>query len=238
MGKQAVLHVDHNHQRQNQFCRNLEPLGLELHRAPNHQLAIDMMKKRWYRLVIVHFDTVGEDIFNLCSFVRSGSAATIVIALMADARINIEEQLFDCGVNDVVVGKQASGPVLAKRIRAHLHSRKSLWCQTNKIRLKDTLVDFERREVRCNGTVRRLPGILADLLKYFVDNPDRIISRSELFSSYIWADSICTPASEGGKTFDVNVSKLRKIIEADPVRPQIIESVRGLGWKLATGVIG
>jgi DNA-binding response OmpR family regulator len=113
-----------------------------------------------------------------------------------------------------------------------------LWCQTNKIRLKDTLVDFERREVRCNGTVRRLPGILADLLKYFVDNPDRIISRSELFGSYIWADSICTPASEGGKTFDVNVSKLRKIIEADPVRPQIIESVRGLGWKLATGVIG
>ncbi len=233
MGRQAALHIDHNRQRQRHLCRNLEPLGLELHTAPTIQLANEMVKKCCYRLVIVHFGTVGREILKFCSLVRSGSAATIVIALMADSRISIEEQLFDCGANDVVVGKQASARILTKRIRAHLHNSKSFWFQTNKIRLKDTLVDFDRREVWCNGAVRQLPGILADLLKYFVNNPSRVISRSELFNSPIWADSICTPAKEGGKTFDVNVGKLRKIIEPDPARPQIITSVRGIGWVLS-----
>ena len=110
--------------------------------------------------------------------------------------------------------------------------------ESNSIRLKDTIVDFDRREVWCNGITQRLPGILADLLKYFLENPERIISRDELLNCYIWSDSICSSAEEGGKTFDVNMSKLRKIIETHPTKPQIIQSVRGEGWKLAKDLIG
>jgi DNA-binding response OmpR family regulator len=237
MGKEIALHVDHNHRRQTCICRNLESLGFELHKAATVETAGEKIKRHCYRLVIMHFDTMGKEIFRFCSFVRSGSACTILIVLMADAKINIEEQLFDCGVNDVVAGKHAAPKVLTKRIRAHLHYSKSSCQQTNTIRLKDTVVDFDRREVWCNGATHKLPGILADLLKYFLDNPTRVISREELLGSPIWSDSICSPAKEGGKTFDVNVSKLRKIIEPNPARPQIIISVRGQGWKLAGDVV-
>jgi two-component system response regulator RegX3 len=73
----------------------------------------------------------------------------------------------------------------------------------------------------------------ANLLKYFLDNPNRIISRDELCKSPLWADSICSTAEEGGKTFDVNVGKLRKVIEQNPANPQIIKPVWGIGWILA-----
>ena len=237
MGEQVALHIDCNYQRQTHVCRYLETLGLKLYKAATLPAAKEIVKKYCCRLVVMDFDTVGREIFRFCSFVRFGSGQTILIVLMTDARINIVERLFDCGVNDVVTGRQASARVLAKRVRAHLRNGKSSWPQTNTIKLKDTVINFERREVWCNGTTRQLRGILPDLLKYFLDNSNRVISREELLNSPIWADSICSSAEEGGKTFDVNVGKLRKVIETEPARPQIIKSVRGIGWKLAMDVI-
>ncbi len=232
MCKQIALNLDDNYQRQRHLRRELEPLGFELYRASSLQTAMEILKKRCCRLVIVHFDVVGKEIFKLCSFARSCTPYAILIVLMSRIIINIEERLFDCGVDDVAVGKQTSVAILTKRIRAHMRNDK-FGFGINRVWLNGTLVDFDRREVLCNGSTRNLPGILNDLLKYFLENPNRIVTRDELLKSPIWQDSICTPANEGGKTFDVNVSKLRKIIEPDPANPRIIMSVRGAGWKLA-----
>jgi two-component system response regulator RegX3 len=152
------------------------------------------------------------------------------------ARASIEERLFDCGVSDVAAGEQTVPRVLMKRIQAHIQRNKPHW-STPRVALGNTVIDFNRREVQRDGTVLLLPGILSDLLKYFVENADRIISREELMTSNIWSDSICTPPDEGGKTFDVHVGKLRKIIESDPHAPKIITSVRGIGWKLSVEVV-
>ena len=237
MAKQEALYVGRSHRRQVGLRANLTELGFELHNAPTISSARELVRSHHYYLILLNFDTIGEETFSLCSFIRFASAHPILIVLMAKAKINVEEQLFDCGVNDVVTGRQTSPRVLAKRIRAHLRNSGISQLKTNIIRLKDTMVDFDRREAWCNGTIRRLPGILTDLLKYFIDNPDSVISREELRGSPIWADSICSSAKEGGKTFDVNVGKLRKIIEHDPTQPQIIISVRGIGWKLARDII-
>ena len=233
MPRQIALHIDNNYQRRTHVCRNLESLGFELHKASNIEQAHSMLGKSTYRLVLMHCDALGAQSQDLCSEIRSGSRYTIVVALLGSVDTDIEEQLFDRGINDVVTGKQCASRLLCKRIKNHLeYCCKPEKLQNNTIRLKNTIVDFDGKKVWCNGTTRRLPGILADLLKYFIDNPGRVISRQELRDSDIWTESICTPANEGGKTFDVNMSKLRKIIEPEPPKPQIIVSVRGVGWVL------
>ena len=234
MPEQLGLYVGCNDQRHRCLRRYLSSTGLELQNVPSVQEAEEMVKMYPYCLILICFDTAHKDIFRFCSSICSDCPHAIAMVLMSKVRIDIEEQLFDCGVNDVVVGRQTSSRVLTKRILAHLRNSRGCWYQTNCVRLKDRIVDLDRREVRHNGTCYQLRGILADLLKYFLDNRNRVITRKELEQLPIWADSICTPADEGGKTFDVAVGKLRKLIEPDPARPQIIESVRGIGWKLIT----
>lgn len=238
MAKQIALHIDRSYQRYKTMKHNLENLGFVLHKAPDMAAAREMAKKHRYHLVIIHLDSAGKEIFSFSSFIRSGSNHTIIIILMSKVVLKVEERLFDCGVNDVVIGKQASANILTKRIQAHLHNSNFTTLGTNMIRLKNTLVDFDRKEVWCNGTVRQLKGMSADILKYFLDNPNHVVSRDELSQSDIWINSICSTAKEGGKTFDVNICKLRKIIEPDPLHPQIIKSVRGVGWVLGVNPVG
>ncbi len=233
MSTELALYVGRDYRRRAHLSCKLESVGWVLHKARDVAMAMKKVVKYRYDLVLVHFDSVGHAAFSFCRATRSNNRGVILMVLMDKFRANVEEKLFDCLVHDVVVAQQVSSQVLIKRIRTRLQNGRLGWSRRNRFKLKDTLVDLDRREVCREGIVRQLPGILADLLKYFLDNPERVISRKELSQSYIWADSVCTPADQGGRTFDVNVSKLRKIIEPDPSRPQIIKSVRGIGWKLA-----
>jgi DNA-binding response OmpR family regulator len=237
MDKKFTLYIDNNIRRQKCMRQILNHLELELLTASNVPEAKDMLTSCHPYIILMHMDVAGTNAFTFCSFIRAYFAHVILIVLMNRARASIEERLFDCGVSDVVAGEQTVPRVLMKRIQAHIHRNKSHTSTPRWVALGNTVIDFNRREVRRDDTVLRLPGILSDLLKYFVENADRIISREELMTSNIWSDSICTPPDEGGKTFDVHVGKLRKIIESDPHMPTIITSVRGIGWKLSAEAI-
>lgn len=192
-----------------------------------------MLKMRQSHLVLVHLDIGKRETLKLCSLCRATHAYSVLMVLMNNIDVKTEELLFDHGASDVLAGVQVISSVLIRRMRVHL--KKLYFHKSIKgcIRIGKIVIDFDRGEVWRDGTAYRLPGNLAGLLKYFIDNPDHIISRKELMISHIWADSICTPSEEGGKTFDVHISKLRKIIESDPKKPEIITTVRSLGWKLA-----
>jgi DNA-binding response OmpR family regulator len=212
-------------------------LGFELHAAADLQAARNMVRTHYYRLAIMNFRTLNRQIYKFVSLLRSGSTETIIIILMARPKIRIEARLFDCGANDVVVAAHGRTRVLTKRIAAHMRNSAAIWSSGRIVRLKSTIINLDRQEVWCKGVIHPLRGILLPLLRYFLNNPGRVISRDELAQSAIWADSICSAAQDGGKTFDVNIGKLRRIVEPDPANPRIIEAVRGVGWKLAEDVI-
>ena len=232
--KKAALYVYGGSQRQIYVYSSVKSLGVELHKAATIPAAMEMVKNHFYQLILIDCDVVDKDVFGFCSTVRAGNSNAVLIVLMADAEINIEAKLFDSGVNDVITGERICFRILTRRVKAHLRSNSPFRPQNNVILLNGVVVDFERREVHRNGKSHPLRGLLFDLLKYFLDNPNRIISREELLRSSIWVDSVCSAPEDGGKTFDVNMSKLRKIIEPDPAKPQIITSLRGAGWKLTT----
>lgn len=223
-----------------EYSTCLESLGLRVHVARGYRKTVELCLKLQPNILIVQYGRNAEakGFREVARQLRAESEGPLLlIVLMSQPELTLEGQLYDWGVDDVVVGPQASPLLLCKRIQARLRQIKlASQGACSVVILGPLTIDFQRREVTRNGRVYEIPAILADLLRYFVQNPERAISRDELMNSSIWADSICTSAADGGKTFDVNIGRLRKIIEVDPSRPQIIKTVRGIGWKLAPQV--
>ncbi|HHY90339.1 MAG TPA: winged helix-turn-helix domain-containing protein, partial [Clostridiales bacterium] len=69
-----------------------------------------------------------------------------------------------------------------------------------------------------------------NLLMYFVENPNQILSKNKILEE-VWGDSF-----EGyDNTLMVHVRHLRRKIEDDPANPKYIVTVKGLGYKLVVG---
>jgi len=227
----SILYLDKRSPRDASLSRALLSAGFQVRTTARPTEAGRLLRCCLFDCVLARcVEEECEGIVNLCSDARD--LVNVVMVLMDVADVSLEARLFDCGVDDVVAGDQTRADLVAKRIKARLRSTGWRGRLGGRVRLGNVTVDFDRQTVERDGITHQLSGILADLLRYFICNADHVISRQELNDSSIWVDSICTPAGEGGKTFDVHVSRLRKVIEHDSRRPALIRSVRGIGWKL------
>ncbi|MHC4230748.1 MAG: response regulator transcription factor [Planctomycetota bacterium] len=85
---------------------------------------------------------------------------------------------------------------------------------------------IKRREKEIEITRRE-----AGIIQYFAANPNRVISREELYKE-VWNE---TMTDLGTRTVDMHIAKLRSKIERDAADPQIIKTVRGAGYRYESG---
>ncbi len=90
------------------------------------------------------------------------------------------------------------------------------------------MLDGDAREVRRAGGEVALTAREFDLLWFLASHPRRVFSRDQLMTS-VWGYE---PALETG-TVTVHVRRLRKKVEADPARPRHLQTVWGVGYRLA-----
>ncbi len=85
--------------------------------------------------------------------------------------------------------------------------------------------DPVHHRVWCEGRERTLTPKTAQLLAYFLQNPNRLISRDELFEA-VWH----MPSNNDLRTLEVHICWLRKALEANPRRPRFLKTIRGRGY--------
>jgi DNA-binding response OmpR family regulator len=88
-------------------------------------------------------------------------------------------------------------------------------------------LDLERKRVRCQGREARLTPRLAHLLHTLMQHPGEVIERKQLFRE-VWS----TEYTGDTRTLDVHISWLRQAIEEDPRKPQVLKTIRGVGYRL------
>jgi DNA-binding response OmpR family regulator len=89
------------------------------------------------------------------------------------------------------------------------------------------VIDPDRSMVTCNGQQTTLTPRLFALLELFIENPGTVIPREEMFKQ-VWKTSYTGDT----RTLDVHISWLRQAIEADPRNPKLLQTIRGVGYKL------
>ncbi|MFG1376813.1 response regulator [Xanthobacter autotrophicus] len=87
--------------------------------------------------------------------------------------------------------------------------------------------------VKRDGTREMLTAMEFDLLRVFLQNPNRVLTRNRLLDLAHDRDN-----EPFDRSIDVRVTRLRKKIEADPAKPQAIKTVRGVGYLFVPGTRG
>lgn len=187
---------------------------------------------------LAEFDRTGADIVLLdlmlpgmsgtevCKQLRARSAVPVIMVTARDSEIDKVLGL-ELGADDYVT-KPYSARELIARIRAVLRRGAEADEISDAIlEAGPVRMDIERHVVSVDGAQVPMPLKEFDLLEYLMRNKGRVLTRGQLIDR-VWGSDYVGDT----KTLDVHVKRLRSKIETDPANPELLVTVRGLGYKL------
>ena len=186
--------------------------GLEAFRASPPVLVVLDLK-----LPQVH----GRDV---CRTIKAEAASMPIIILSASADEVDKVLLLELGADDYVT-KPFSPKELLARVHAVLRRVRGPKV-ADQYAFDDVAVHFSKMELTRKGELVPLTPQEFKVLKYFIGNPERVISRDELLNE-VWGYN-CYPST---RTVDNHLMKLRQKLEADPLNPAHFKTVHGAGYK-------
>ena len=174
------------------------------------------------RLPVVSGKVVsGKDV---CREIRQQSSTQPIIVLSASTEEEDKVVLLELGADDYVTKPFSPREVLARVRTAIRHTRRSdipVTAEFGEVR-----VDFPRMEATFNDQPVGLTAHEFKMLKLFVQNAGRVISRGEILSEVFGYEG-----HPHTRTVDTHILRLRQKLERDPNHPVHIRTLRGSGYK-------
>jgi DNA-binding response OmpR family regulator len=157
---------------------------------------------------------------------KSISPDTPVLILSAVSEVVDKVLLLELGAEDYVT-KPFSPRELLARVQASIRRRR----KTGPIatcRFGNCEIDFLKMTVQREGRAITLTAHEFKLLRFFTENPERVLSRDELLND-VWGYN----SYPSTRTVDNQILKLRQKLESDPANPQHLQTIYGAGYKFA-----
>lgn len=174
-------------------------------------------------LILVDLRLPGLSGIDVCRRLRADRISTPIIVLSAVGDEVDKVLLLEIGADDYVVKPFGTRELLA-RIRAVL--RRSGEEDKHVAHFGDVEIDIERRTVRRAQKEVKVTPAEYNLLLFFVQNSDRVLSRDVLLNS-VWGYEFYPNT----RTVDAHVVRLRQKFEEDPVAPKHFVTVHGVGYR-------
>ncbi|CAD6003702.1 response regulator transcription factor [Agreia sp. COWG] len=209
-----------------------EPLAYLLRRegytvvvAPDGPTALAEFDRGGVELVLLDLMIPGISGTEVCREIRTRSSVPIIMLTAKDSEIDIVVGL-ELGADDYVTKPYSSRELLA-RIRAVMRR------QTETTDIAEPLLesgpvqmDIERHTVRVNGVDTAMPLKEFELLELLLRNAGRVLTRGQLIDR-VWGSDYFGDT----KTLDVHIKRIRSKIERVPSEPELLVTVRGLGYR-------
>ena len=221
----SILIVDDEREIVRTLQRSLLAHGYRVLTASNGKDAVAMIFQQRPDLVVLDLLMPGMSGLQVCREVRSTSNIPIIVLSVKDAERDKVEAL-DLGADDYVAKPFHIDEVLA-RIRVALR-RIARNAQGTQPRFQSgpLSVDFDRRRVELASEVLSLTPIEYDLLKLFISQRGKVLTRQILVHE-VWGDE----EQERQHSLHVYVARLRQKIEPLPEHPQFILTIPGVGYR-------
>jgi DNA-binding response OmpR family regulator len=174
-------------------------------------------------LILVDLRMPGMTGVEVCKQLRASGMKTPIIVLSAVGDEIDKVLLLEIGADDYVVKPFGTRELLA-RIRALL--RRTSPSDTKVLTFANVEVDVTRRIVSKHGEELKLTRAEYNLLTYFLQNPDRALSRDMILNS-VWGYE----SFPNTRTVDAHVVRLRQKLEPDAGSPRHFLTVHGVGYR-------
>ena len=201
----------------------LNGAGIDVDLVGRGDEALEAFRNNPPDLVLLDVMLPGLDGIEVCKQIRAESMVPIVM-LSAKGDTHDVVRGLEAGADDYMVKPFRHQTELVARIRTRL--RKTNTDITGLLKISDLSIDFNAHEVSRAGKVITLTRLEFDLLVALAREPGRVFSRDALLGE-VWGYRHSTDT----RLVNVHVQRLRAKIEQDPEHPEIVLTVRGVGYK-------
>ncbi|MCX9105009.1 response regulator [Aeromonas veronii] len=234
-GSTHILVVDDHSEIRDLLKRFLEQHGLRVSCARDGKEMKRLLEEREFDLLVLDLMMPGEDGLTLCRELRVKSNLPIIMLTAmgeeTDRIIGLE-----MGADDYLA-KPFNPRELLARIKAVMRrtqadNQPAAETLTRDLRFDRWLLDVNRRElVDEDGVGLSLSTAEFDLLKVFLERPQRVLSRDQLLDLARGREAVAFD-----RAIDTLVSRLRRKLERDPKNPELIKTIWGGGYMFSADV--
>ena len=202
--------------------------GIDVDLVSRGDEVLDVFRNNPPDLVLLDVMLPGLDGIEVCKLIRAESMVPIIM-LTAKGDTHDVVRGLEAGADDYMVKPFRHPSELIARIRTRL--RRTNVDIAGLLTIGDLAIDVQAHQVLRAGKQISLTRLEFDLLVTLAKEPGRVFTRDALLSE-VWGYRHSTDT----RLVNVHVQRLRSKIEHDPERPEIVVTVRGVGYK--AGVMG
>lgn len=184
--------------------------------------AVDAFRSAKPDVVLLDLMLPGMDGIDVCRAIRAESGTPIVMLTAKSDTIDVVVGL-ESGADDYIV-KPFKPKELVARIRARIRRTDDVGAQV--LSIGDLSIDVNGHTVRRGSDVLALTPLEFDLLACLAKKPGQVFTREALLQE-VWGYRHAADT----RLVNVHVQRLRAKIERDPEAPEIVLTVRGVGYK-------
>jgi two-component system KDP operon response regulator KdpE len=190
---------------------------------------IDIAAAERPSLIILDLGLPDMEGADVCRAIRSWSAVPIIV-LSARGSVQEKAALLDAGADDYIA-KPFSTIELQARVRAQLRRSRLAPAAgpTHVVEADGAVIDLATPAVKRDGVAIHLTKTEWQLLRTLMQNAGRTMTHRQLFSA-VWGNSY----GDAQQYLRVHIRSIRRKIERDPVRPRLIITEPGVGYRFQT----
>ncbi len=218
-----VMVVDDDHDLAEMLGIVLNDAGIDVDLVSRGDEALDAFRKKTPDLILLDVMLPGIDGVEVCKLIRAESMVPIIM-LTAKGETEDVVRGLEAGADDYMVKPFRHASELVARVRTRL--RRTNTDVSGIITIGDLKIDVQAHQLLRNGKQIQLTRLEFDLLVALAREPGRVFSRDVLLSE-VWGYAQSTDT----RLVNVHIQRLRSKIERDPENPELVITIRGVGYK-------
>ena len=233
MDMKKILVAEDQTDIRNLLVLNLQSAGYEVTEVADGLAALASETARANDLLILDLMMPGMDGLEVCKALRARGCSTPILMLTAKSTELDRVLGLELGADDYLTKPFSLAELLA-RVKALLRraellrvAQTSAQTQASALCNGDLEILPVKRQVSVRGKALDFTALEFDLLLHFAQHPGHVFSRGQLLNA-VWGYT-----HDGYEhTVTTHINRLRAKLEADPLRPELILTVRGAGYKM------